>query len=54
MPAVLNTVSGHWESYEVTEIDPEVQDFITKCQNLMYTLGRHQESVEKLQRHTAI
>lgn len=43
MPAVLNTVSGHWESYEVTEIDPEVQDFITKCQNLMYTLGRHQE-----------
>ena len=34
------STSGHWESYEEEEIDPEVQAYITACQNLMYTLGR--------------
>ena len=36
-------MSGHYEEQEVRKIDPEVQAYITKCQNLMLAIGRLQE-----------
>ena len=40
-------MSGHLEEYEEREIDPEVQAFITKCQNLMLAIGRFAERAQK-------
>ena len=33
---------GHYELVSVKKIDPVVQGFITKCQNLLLTLGRYE------------
>lgn len=40
-------MNGHWEEYEEREIDPAVQAFITKCQNLMLVIGRLAERAQE-------
>ena len=42
---------GHWETYEV--IDTQVQAHITKCQNLMLTLGRIDQRAATLQKEAS-
>lgn len=49
-------MSGYLEEYEEQEVDPAIQAFITKCQNLMLTIGRLAEraQLQKQQSQEAI